>query len=377
MAVYLDYNATAPIRPSAKEAVIDAMGYIGNASSIHAFGRKARGVIEKARDSVAQLCGVSPGQIIFNGGATESNNTVLKAFHNQPVLISSIEHLSVLEPASQAIQIPVLPNGQVDLEAFQRLLNTENPALVSIMAVNSETGVIQPIEAIAKYAKESGALVHCDAVQAAGRIDLKPIAGYVDFISLSAHKIGGPGGVGALVLAGCGPDQCPVPLKLLHGGGQERSQRAGTENIAGIAGFGAAAEEAFNDLKNTIPALQAMRDQMESRLKAAIEDLVIYGMESPRVANTSKMAIPGIPANTWLMNFDLKGFALSSGSACSSGKVHASHVLQAMGVSPQEAGSAIRVSLGWATTQDEVNKFIDCFIELYGRLRHKKQVSHA
>lgn len=344
--IYLDHNATTPIRPEAADAVLAAMRAHGNASSVHTAGRAARAMVESARTSVAALVGVEPKQVIFTSGATEANNAVLKSFSGK-ILVSGIEHPSVLEAAPNAERIPVGTDGIVDLHALERMM--DGAALISVMMVNNETGVIQPIEQIAALAKSKGVRMHCDAVQALGRI---PIAMNVDYLTVSAHKMGGPQGVGALIVAPGAP-----PVKLIHGGGQERRARAGTENVAGIAGFGVAAKAANSEEFQKLASLRNIIEQ-------TIPGITVFGQSSARVANTTCFALPGVLADTQLMALDLAGICVSSGSACSSGSVKPSHVLEAMGIAPELANCALRVSLGWNTTQKDVDVFIETYIRL-------------
>lgn len=355
--IYLDHNATTAVRPQVIDCVCDVMRQTGNASSVHAMGRDARARIEDARRALAGLCAVEPKGVIFTSGATEANNTVLRhyAANGGRVLVSGTEHPSVLEAAPDAVRIPVLANGLVDMPALERLLaQTPAPALVSVMLVNNETGVIQPVAEITRLARAAGARIHTDAVQAAGRIAIDITALGADYLTLSAHKMGGPQGVGALVVTPAAP-----PVKLLHGGGQERRQRAGTENVAGISGFGLAATLAREGLA-AYQRLAALRDSIERR----IAGITVFGADAPRVANTTCFALQGTPADTQLMALDLAGICVSSGSACSSGSVKPSHVLGAMGIAPDIAATALRVSLGWATSEADV----DTFIETYNRL---------
>lgn len=368
--IYLDYNASAPLRPEVRDIVLATMKAPHNASSVHRFGRHGRLAIEKAREQVAALVNAPTTQVIFNSGATEANNTVLKHFARENILVSAIEHPSVLEAADDLIQIPVDSNGLVDLEQLEALLKDKKPALVSVMLVNNETGVIQPIKEISALAKGNGALVHCDAVQAAGRIPIDIQEMGIDFLSLSAHKIGGPQGVGALVLGLCG-----ITPTLLLGGGQEKSARAGTENVAGITGFGEAAKLALEGLEK-FQKLTVLRDQLESDLIALAPETVIHAQEAPRVANTSMFSLPGVNSETLLMALDLEQIAVSNGSACSSGTVKASHVLQAMGLSDEIATSALRISLGWATKEADLAAFLDAWSNIYNRVQDKVK-AHA
>lgn len=358
---YLDYNASAPARPDVIAAVATAMQAPANASSIHAFGRGARKIIETAREQVGALVGAAANQVIFNSGATEGNNTVLRTFAGSRILISAGEHASIDQTgrALGAEMIPLTRDGIIDLTAFEALLKTEvPPALVSVMWVNNETGVINPVADVARLARAAGAVVHVDAVQAVGKTPVDMRAVGADFITISAHKIGGPQGVGALIMSD-GQVACIAPPVLLTGGGQERSLRAGTENIAGIAGFGVAAAAARNDL-GTLPAqLKHWQQQLEKMLATSTPRVTIHGQNAPRVANTICFSVTGMDAQTMLMNLDLAGIALSSGSACSSGKVKESHVLKAMGVPSDQSRGALRLSMGYGTTQDDIARFTE------------------
>lgn len=362
-AVYLDYNATAPLRPGIADAMREIMMDPGNASSIHASGRRARSHVEKARAQVAALAGTHPNQIVFTSGATEANNAVLKAFAGKRIIVSAIEHPSVLESAPAAERIPVTTDGIVDIAAFERMLASgETPALISIMLVNNETGAIQPVADLARLAKKKhpGVFFHTDAVQAAGKIPLDFPALHVDYMSLSAHKMGGPQGAGALIVA---PGAKPV--KLLHGGGQEKSQRAGTENVAAIVGFGLAADTGAGDMA----AVKALRDRLESGLQKDSPEIIVFARETPRIPNTSCFSLPGLDAQTLIMALDLEGFAVSSGSACSSGTVKPSHVLKAMDRTGEETAAALRVSLGWNTKESDVDSFLAVWSKLVRRLK--------
>ncbi len=361
---YLDYNATTPIRPEVVKGVCMAMETIGNPSSIHHEGRQARKLIEQARAQVAELVGAQTKQVIFTSGATEANNMVLKGYaSHRRLLVSATEHPSVLYAGVDVETIPVHSTGLINLDALKELLDKDTrPSFVSIMAVNNETGVIQPLKDIATLLKNYECLFHSDAVQAVGRIPLYFSTLNVDFMSLSAHKIGGPHGVGAIIM-GKGTN----PPKLIHGGGQERQQRAGTENVAGIYGFGIAAACALNGLE-TYKNLETYRDQLEATLKNAPTDVIIHGHDAPRVPNTISASIAGFEASTLLMNLDLAGISVSTGSACSSGSVQASHVLTAMGATESQAKSGLRLSMGWATTQDDIDAFTQAWTTLMERL---------
>lgn len=353
---YLDCNASAPPKPQVLDVMFDVLKETGNASSIHFYGRNSRKHIEQARAQIAATLDVGPQQIVFNSGATEGNNTILNGFRDKRVLVSAIEHPSVLQSCiSNPEKISVTADGVVDLDAFEsQIASGETPALVSVMLVNNETGVIQPVAEIAAIAKRHGAIMHTDAVQAYGRIPFTRESLGVDFITLSSHKIGGPQGAGAIIFAA----KAPLP-KLIFGGGQERRQRAGTENIAAIAGFGMAAELAIKDMPQ-FQALTTLRDKLEAHLKTS-NRVRIYGERTQRVSNTTSFSMSGSPSETQLMNYDLSGASVSSGSACSSGTVKASHVLMAMGATEEEAKCSIRVSLGWNSTEKDVEIFLSAW----------------
>ena len=368
MTAYLDYNATAPIRPEALAAMTAALAEPGNASSVHGPGRRARRLIEEARAKVAALAGVEPSWVTFTSGGTEANNLALGGLPAARILVSAGEHDSVLQAAAQAQRIGLTPDGLVDLDALAAALEGAPPqaaggTLVSVMLANNETGVIQPIAQVAALVRAAGAWLHCDAVQAAGKIPLDMLALDADLMTLSAHKLGGPPGVGALLAR---PE---LPLAALQrGGGQERRRRAGTENLAGIAGFGAAAETALEDLAEA-QRLGELRDHFEHEIKSLAPGLQVFGGAAPRLPNTSCIAVAGLPAETQIMALDLAGVAVSSGAACSSGKVQPSHVLSAMGVAPELAAGAIRVSLGWASTAEDVARLLAAWGDLYRRSR--------
>lgn len=365
---YLDYNATTPVKPAVLDVMVPLLGTVGNASSVHGFGRQARQAIETAREHIARLAGTVPSQVTFTSGATEANNAVLQAFAGQPVLVGATEHPSVLETAPHAQRLPVDENGLIEMTALEAALQGDvKPALLSIMLVNNETGVIQNVAALARRARalHPGIYIHTDAVQAAGRIPLDFPALQVDYMSLSAHKCGGPQGAGALIVA-----PGAKPAILLHGGGQEKRQRAGTENVAAIAGFGKAAELALAEIA-AYGRLEQWRDEIERTIQAIEPRVRLYGSGAPRVANTTNIALPGIAAETQLMTLDLAGIAVSSGSACSSGTVKASHVLQAMGADAQTAGACLRVSLGWGTKWEDCAAFIDAWRAMHDRVRER------
>jgi len=367
--IYLDYNATAPIRPEVIEIMTSAMKSAHNASSVHYAGRAGRRYVEDAREVIAKLTNLPAAQIIFNSGATEGNNTTLryfaKQYPNEQILISAIEHPSVIEAIPNTAIIPVTPSGTIDLNALETLLKDNKTSLVSTMLVNNETGIIQPIKAISDLVHKHGALLHVDGVQAAGRVAIDAPAMGIDFLTLSAHKLGGPQGVGALCLGLCG-----ITPTLLHGGGQEKSARAGTENVAGIAGFGKAADLAMTEIEHYQSRLTALREHLESTLKQS-KHVKIYGQSAPRVANTTLLSLPGLSSETLLMNFDLEGIAISNGSACSSGKVEPSHVLKAMNEPKITASGALRISMGWDTKPEDIETFLTAWNKIYTRMESK------
>jgi cysteine desulfurase len=358
--VYLDYNATAPVRPEVIDAMRGALSAVGNPSSIHRAGRGARRAVERAREAVAALVGAASDAVVFTSGGTEANNQALASADGLR-LVSAIEHDSVLAAAPEAPRIAVDDLGRVDLARLARQLAERRPALVSVMLANNETGVIQPVADVVGLARRQAALVHCDAVQSAGKMAIDLAGLGVDFVTLSAHKLGGPQGVGALVL-GDGVE----PAALLHGGGQERRWRPGTENVAGIVGFGRACELAIDDGGWALRT-RRLRDRLEAQIAAIAPTAPVFGRRAERLANTSCIAMPGVSNQTQLIHFDLAGIAVSAGAACSSGKVGPSHVLAAMGVDPAEAACAIRVSLGWASTDDDIDRFVAAWAELYSR----------
>ncbi len=362
--VYLDFNATAPVRPQVVEAMAEAMRAGGNASSVHATGRAARSRVEEARRRVAALVGADPSQVIFTGSGTEADNQALRCTVRPHALVSAIEHEAVLNARPDARRVPVTPAGIVDLAALERMLAAlDGPAVVSVMAANNETGILQPVAEAARLAHAHGALVHTDAIQAAGKVPVDMAALGVDFLSLSAHKIGGPQGVGALVCR----DRSLVE-RLIHGGGQEGGLRAGTENVAGIVGFGVAASSAASGLDG-FAALARLRDEMESRLAAIAQDIVVFGKERERLPNTTKVATPGLSSEVQVMGLDLAGIAISAGSACAAGRVEPPYVLTAMGVDDALAVCAVRISLGWTTNPDDIDRLVEAWQGLYRRRR--------
>jgi cysteine desulfurase len=355
---YLDYNATAPVRPQAVQAMTDALAEVGNPSSVHAGGRRARALIEGVRRELAACLAVEATAVVFTSGGTEANHLALLGVEG-PLLVSAVEHPSVLGAVLGAATAPVDGAGRLDLAAFEALLATVRPRLVSIMLANNETGVVQPLAEAAALARAAGALVHTDAVQVLGKLPLDLDELGVDLLSVSAHKLGGPPGVGALVV------REGVELRpLLRGGGQELRRRSGTENLPGIAGFGAALGVATD-----WAAVRALRDRLESAILEGHPATRIVGVDVPRLPNTSCLLTPDLTAETQLIALDLAGVAVSSGSACSSGKVGPSHVLAAMGLPEADARCAIRLSLGWATTEADVDRFLEAWTDLVRRRR--------
>ena len=363
--IYLDYNATSPIRADVIQKMVAVMEEGGNPSSVHASGRRARNIVEDARRQVAALAGSKPQEIIFTSGGTEANNMVLHGFTDRRLMISAGEHDS-MRTQEGAIEISLLPNGLVNLDHLKEVLTaSEKPALVSIMMANNETGVIQPIAEIAEIVHEAGGLLHTDAIQAFGKISFSFKELGVDLMTLSSHKIGGPQGVGALILR-----EGLVMKPLQKGGGQELGRRGGTENVAGIAGFGLAAEQAKDELE-TYQHLADLRHKMEIEIQSQ-SDAKIFGGDVTRLPNTACIQMPGVPSELQVMNFDLAGIAVSAGSACSSGKVKASHVLTAMGFDEEVASQSLRVSMGRGTTEKDVDTFVQAWKKLYERNSRKK-----
>ncbi|MEP6357309.1 MAG: cysteine desulfurase family protein [Hyphomicrobiales bacterium] len=363
MRIYLDHNATSPLRPAAREVMLAHMDEPLNPSSVHGEGRAGRKVIEIAREQVAELVGGDPKAVTFTGGGTEANNTVLspqvqfgstkRTF--DALLVSAVEHPCVLAGgrfSREALHLlPVDQKGVVDLAALETTLKQHEAPFVSVMFANNETGVLQPIDEIAGLVHAHDGFLHVDAVQAAGKVLIDIYELDVDAMTLSAHKIGGPQGVGAIVRLSAGTG---VP-SLLSGGGQELGYRGGTENVAGIAGFGAAAHEALSGMNGD----QRLQEALESGLKALSNDIIIFGDGVARLPNTTCFSLPDKRAETAVIFYDMAGIAISSGSACSSGKVGASHVLKAMGVDDERAAGAIRVSTGWNTRETDIASFLN------------------
>ncbi len=364
---YLDHNATTPLKPAVLEVMQVLLAAPGNASAAHKAGRAARAVIEQARDRIARLVNAGPQAVtVFTSGASEANNLAVRGAGCERVLASAVEHPSVLQARDDIEIIPVLPSGLVDLAALDRMLegNTEQ-TLLSVMLVNNETGVIQPLEKVMEIAKKRGALVHCDAVQAIGRVSVDIQKLGVDYMTISSHKIGGPQGAGALVMANC----VSVAPQIV-GGGQEKNMRAGTENVPAIAGFGLAAELAAADM-GQYENLAVLRDRVEKELKKIAPSVVVFGADAPRVANTTMFAAPGLAADMQMIALDLANVCVSNGSACGSGTVKASRVLKAMGVADDVASCALRVSFGWNSSVADAETFIKKWAEMYQRTQKR------
>jgi cysteine desulfurase len=371
--VYLDWNATTPLRPEARAAMLAAFDLPGNPSSVHQEGRQVRRVVEDARAAVAEAVGADPRNVVFTSGGTEANVLALAPglFRKggtpvQRLIVSAVEHASVLAggrfPSDRIEVLGVDRDGVVRLDDLRANLADGPPALVSVMLANNETGALQPVSEIAHVTHQAGGLLHVDAVQALGKvtIDIRELS--VDLLSISAHKIGGPKGVGALVLA----DGLDGFSPLLRGGGQELSRRAGTENVPGIAGFGAAVKAAMASLSD-MKRVEELRLRLEAGLRHSSNGIV-FARDVPRLPNTTLFGVPGMRAETAVIGFDLEGIAVSSGSACSSGKVQPSHVLEAMGFGPELTKGAVRLSLGWSTTEVEVDRCLEAWRKLAGTL---------
>ena len=385
-----DHNATSPLRPECRDAMTHALTIGGNPSAVHAAGRAACAVIEDARDAVAKLVGAKSDQIIFTSGATESNTLALAgaidgaltegdlSSGRVPVritrlFVSAIEHSSVLKAAQRLAErtaglrleiLPVTADGVLDTEALRVALREgKGRALVAVMAANNEAGVIQPLAEVSRLCREAGALLLVDAVTAAGKIDLE--FALCDYMTLSAHKMGGPQGSGALIL-GAGAPFAPQ----LVGGGQQKGLRAGCENLSGIAGFGAAAKVVLADGEERA-RIAALRDRYEIKLKGAIPGTVVFGENAPRLSNTSNAGLPGISGENIVIALDLDGVLVSSGSSCSSGKITPSHVLAAMGVDTALAGASLRVSFGWNSTNADADAVVAALVRLNNRAHQR------
>ncbi|MEM8787953.1 MAG: cysteine desulfurase family protein [Pseudomonadota bacterium] len=369
--VYLDWNATAPLRPEARVAMLAAIDVVGNPSSVHAEGRAAKAIVERARAQVARLVGCDAGEVVFTSGATEAAGLVLRS-HIDAVCVSDAEHDAVYEQARGVRQTVFARPGESgrhpDSAFDDRSAEIDlTGGLFAVAAANGETGVVEDAPRIAGRAASVEAGFLTDAVQVIGKMAFHFRAVGADYALCSGHKIGAPKGTGALLLKAGVDLPAPVP-----GGGQEMGRRSGTENVIGIAGFGAAAEAALRDLEAGIwERVEKLRNILEESLEAAAPELIIFGKEAPRLPNTSCFAIPGWKGETQVMQMDLGGFAISAGSACSSGKVKESRVLRAMGFDGLTASSAIRVSMGPTTTEDEVLGFARTWTDHYRRWRQR------
>ena len=377
---YLDYNATAPLRPEARQAALAAMSMTGNPSSVHAEGRAARRLVEDARSDVARLAGVAARCVTFTSGGTEAANAALNPLFGvgagaaplERLIVSAGEHACVLAghrfPTAEIA--PLRPDGRVDLDWLEAACRRPGKALLALQGANNETGVIQPVAEAAALIHAAGGFVFCDAVQMAGRTDLSLAALGADALMLSGHKIGGMKGAGAVVTARAG---ISLGAPLMRGGGQERGHRAGTEAVAAIASFGAAARACLADYQSEAARLAVLADRLAASVRAVAPDAVLFSESAPRLPNTVSFSVPGVEAATLMIALDLAGVAVSSGSACSSGKVAPSHVLAAMGVKPDLARGAIRLSLGWASGEADVDRFAEAFGGVMARMRAARQ----
>ena len=373
--VYLDHAASAPLRPEAREALLPFLdGRFGNPSSIHRFGREARAALEDARARLARVIGAAPGEVVFTRAGTEADNLAVlgraRTLPGAPVAVSAIEHSAVLASARAAanegsplVVLPVDGDGVVRLDAVDAALQSR-PAVVSVMWANNEVGVLQPVGEVAARCRAAGVAFHSDAVQALGKVAVRVDDVPVDLLAFSAHKVGGPKGVGALYVRR-GTRLQP----LLHGGGQERGMRPGTEDVAGAAAFAAAAEAAEAERGEAMARIGALRDRLEAGLRDAVPGLVVNAANAPRLPTVCNLSVPGADPEALLMGLDLEGIAASSGSACSSGAVEPSHVLTAMGIVPELAGPSVRFSLGWTTTEAEIERVLRVFPRVVERAR--------
>lgn len=372
--VYLDHNASAPLRSAAREKLIEALELAGNPSSVHAEGRFARRIVDEVRAAIADVLNARPDEIVFTSGATEANNLVMAAGWKS-IFLSGVEHDSVAVPAhasgARIVSLPVTEHGRVTVETLAKAVEAQpcalDRALLTLQAANNETGILQDLEPVFSFARAAGITTHTDAVQFAGRLPFDRERAGADLVSISAHKLGGPKGVGALVV------RDGLPLRpLLVGGGQQRYRRAGTEAVALIAGFGAALREAASELDRR-DQIGALRDSMEETLLQTCPDALIIGQTAARLPNTTAIAVPGYRAETMVIQLDLAGIAVGAGAACSSGKVSQSAVLAAMGLGPHIAGAAIRISLGSSTSPSDVRRFCDA----WAAIRHSQSIRHG
>jgi cysteine desulfurase len=381
--IYLDWNATTPLRREAREVMTAVLDLCGNPSSVHAEGRKARKWVEEARAVVAGAVGAQPRDLIFTSGGTEANALALQPglrrgqkTRPERLLVSAIEHASVLAgggfPRQAVATIGVTPSGVLDLSQLRELLKGRPPALVSVMLANNETGAVQPVAEAAEIVHGEGGLLHVDAIQAFGKMPVDVRRLNADLVTLSAHKIGGPKGAGALVLS----EGLSGLEPLLRGGGQELRRRAGTENVAGIAGFEAATRAAITALAADAARLKGLRQRLEEGLRET-PGAIVFSEAAPRLPNTTLVTVPGLRAETAVIGFDLAGIAVSSGSACSSGRVQPSHVLKAMGFGPEIAQGAVRLSLGWSTSETDINRCLEAWRKLIGDILNNQRRNTA
>ena len=380
---YLDHNATAPLRPESRQAVVQALEAVGgNPSSLHREGRAARALIEAARERVAGLVGARPGEVVFTSGGSEAINAALRGVldrapeERRRIVLGSTEHSAVRQAAALAarrgavlVEVPCDGDGRIDAARFRMQLG-EDVALACLQWANNETGVVQPVEELSRYCKERGVPFFSDGVQAVGKAPLDFRGSHLTALALSAHKIGGPQGVGALVVRR-GIQLAP----LVGGGAQEQRRRGGTEAVALIAGFGAAADRAQLDLEQEAPRLLRHRARLETRLREHFPDVRIHGEGAPRLSTTVNFAIPGVPGEMLAIALDLAGIAVSTGSACASGGVEPSHVLQAMGLSEAQARDAVRVSMGWSTEAADIEALLEALPESVRRIREQLAAS--
>lgn len=378
--VYLDHNATAPLRPEAREAALMALSRPGNPSSIHAEGRRARAAVETARGQVALTVGAAPASVVFTSGATEAAVLALTPdlavdgrAGLERLLVSATEHAAVLRGhrfAADAVTVlPVLPDGRLDVPALGEALARGGPALVAVQAANNETGVLQPVAEVADLVRARGGALVCDAVQMAGRLDCRALG--ADIVLLSGHKLGGLAGAGALVATS---SRVTLGSPVLRGGGQERGHRSGTESVAAIAAFGAACAVVA---EREGPRLAVLRDRLEAALMAMAPDAEVFGRDAPRLPNTLAFAVPGAAAERLVMALDLDGVAVSSGSACASGKVARSHVLEAMQVKMNFTSAAVRVSFGWDSSEADAERAAQALGTALHRMREGRRRAQA
>jgi cysteine desulfurase len=390
--VYLDYNATTPIDPRVLEAMIPHLKEeFGNPSSIHSFGSRGKGALDNSREQVAKLIGARDKEIVFTSGGSESNNLAIKGIalalraKGNHLITTQVEHASILESLrfleSQGFQVTYLgvnESGHIDLEELKQSM-TNNTILVSIMFANNETGVIMPIGEIGQVVQEKGVVFHSDAVQAVGKIDINLKNLPVDLLSLSSHKLYGPKGVGALYMGSGVSTRHGVSLPpLIHGGGQERGRRSGTENVAGIVGLGKACGIAEEEIRSqeSEAGIKELRDELHGGITEKIKGIKLNGHPEKRLSNTLNLSFEGAEGDSIVMNLDLEGIAVSTGSACSEGNVEPSHVLLAMGLSKEEAVSSVRFSLGRFTEREDINRVIEVVPGVVGRIRDVNVKTH-